>query len=652
MKKNTTGLILAVVLGASAVTATACSKTSATWVYPDYENTVLAEGENSWDKWKEECPDGLTINWYSDVYIDINKQSVITKTIKEKTGITVNFDTQIGTGTDKLSVMIGSDTLPDVITLTRTDQRYYQLADQGYLFPINGLAEKWAPTMEIIQDIYYTSALANGNIYGLPSYYYATDMNETLQTNGGIMIRKDWFEAYMEYVIDNVPESEQAQWDITSPDGLIKAMKWIPENVLSKNQKNTYEGLVLDPFDTSKCNGNQGLAWLCQYWAVPYENEQGRYIDGIDTTQYLDMMKWLNECYREGLLTENALSCTTNAEVGRKIANGNAFVVCGSPQDYSSFLKTAYSDGIEYCSFVMKNYQGDDPVLGDIAGKGYTMSCITKNAKRPDMIIKLFDYLWSDEGQMLCGFGLEGKVNAKGEVTALADESLSDSFTKENATWYVNSNGEIKYTDAYLQLSSTKDENGNDLSPKILEENAALLESYGIGEWTMFNRPTFYNSLNRGKVEATRANAYVNNMKLPLTMYSTSYYITGGLINVLEDDYNDLKVIENKMNVNWSTVVLKMLQAKSSDAVETIFNNGRSKMTGLGHDKLYDRYADGYAKKKENANVEWGYPHNDPNYQSKTIRERYTWTNNGKTYTDIFGARGDVSYYKEYSIID
>ena len=161
----------------------------------------------------------------------------------------------------------------------------------------------------------------------------------------------------------------------------------------------TYNAFVLDPFDTTKNNGNQGIAWLCQYWAIPYEDaETGEYIDGIDTRQYKEMMKWLNELYREELLSANALNMTTFAEVGKLIQNGNAFVVCGSPQNYSQYLMNAAfprtGEGIEYVSFVMRNNDGDDPVLGDIAGSGYTMSCITKNAKRPDIIIKLFDYLW------------------------------------------------------------------------------------------------------------------------------------------------------------------------------------------------------------------------------------------------------------------
>ena len=96
-----------------------------------------------------------------------------------------------------------------------------------------------------------------------------------------------------------------------------------------------------------------------------------------------------------------------------------------------------------------------------------------------------------------------------------------------------------------------------------------------------------------------------------------------------------------------------MIQATDSNKVDAIFANGRARLTSNGHDTLYAAYARGYRIKKQNQNISWGYPHNDPNYKEKTISEGgvYSWEKNGKTYTDIFGARGDINYYEEYDIV-
>ena len=573
-KKQLAALGIVLTMATSTVLASCGASSSKTWKYPNRENTVLAEGEFSWEKWKEECPNGLTINWYSDTYINISNKSVVTKAIKEKTGITINFDTQVG-ATDKLNLMISGDTLPDVVTLETSDSRFRQLGDQGYLFPINGLAERWAPSLEINEDILHVYGRKDGNIYGLPSYYYYTDEddNTILETNGGMMVRMDYYRAYMEYVIDNVPEKDQAAWDITTPDGAIKAMKWVRDNCLTEKEKDVFNAFLLDPFDMSRNNGNQGLAWLCQYFAIPFEAENGDYQDGIDTDEYIQMLTWLNELYREELLTEITLSNTTTADVGKIIANGNTFIVCGTPQNYPTYLASAAfptsGEPIEYGSFVIKNYDGKDPVLGDIAGTGYQATCITKNAKRPDIIIKLFDYLWSDEGQMLCNYGIQAEVDASGNVTGIVDPDFAKVFTNEEATWYVSKDGEVKRTKFY------KD--------KLLEssngdiEAEEYLDHIGTGDWKFFYRPSFIDGLNTGKVSATKQSAYVNNMKKPLNIYSASYHIAGGLLDMDHPNYINLVRVNSQINGVWSPIVRMMITAESKEAVLKIFQNGRKR---------------------------------------------------------------------------
>ena len=173
-----------------------------------------------------------------------------------------------------------------------------------------------------------------------------------------------------------------------------------------------------------------------------------------------------------------------------------------------------------------------------------------------------------------------------------------------------------------------------------------------MNEWQLFRRPQYFDTLNTGRKQATKENAYVNNMKLPLTIYSTdAYMITGGLIDPTRSDYSDLVKIDNQMNTIWSQSVLSMIQAKSAEEVETVFKNGRKRLTSKGHDKLFDARAEVYAQKKSSQGIAWGYPHRDPNYKNAVISEYYTWEKNGKTYRDIFGAIGDVSYYIDYEFI-
>ena len=82
--KKALAVFMAAVSVSGAAFGAGCSKKSTKWEYPDRADTVLAEGEKSWEKWKEECPEGLEINWFTNVYMDINKKSGVTKAIVVK----------------------------------------------------------------------------------------------------------------------------------------------------------------------------------------------------------------------------------------------------------------------------------------------------------------------------------------------------------------------------------------------------------------------------------------------------------------------------------------------------------------------------------------------------------------------------------------
>ena len=650
MKKRIVATMLAATTLLSLVGMTACGGGGG-YKYPDKPNTVLAEGENSWDKWKDECPEGLTIDWYSDAFLSVNEKSKITKAIKAKTGITVNFDTALSSGTDKLSLMIGGDTLPDVITLDGQDERFWQLGNQGYLFPINGLQERWAPSLDIPLDVQNVYTMKDGNLYGLPSYFRTSEDSDTkLETNGGMMIREDWYQAYMAHVTDNVfggKTTREAvgaelwdQWDITTPDGLIHAMKWVRDNVLTAAQKKTYNAFVLDPFFPGSVS--QGVAWLCQYFAVRFEDDEGNYIDGARTEQYKQVLKFLNQLYREGLLTENALNAADYGDVGQMIANGQIFVYCGSPQVYPGYWNSAKFpqeegvDPVTYESFVMTNYDRETPQLGDIAGMGYSLTCITKNCKRPDIVIKLLDYLYSDEGNRLAWYGIEGVADASGNITAVKDPDLAEIFTVSDVTYYCTADGQVHYTEKYLA------------------DKGAVNEDYfavGAQEWTMLNRPNYLDSINL-TTEMTAKDAYIANMKMPLTPYSTSYFVTSNLFDVLSPDYTEIVKTNSKLGSLWASATMQFIKAKSYDEVLTISNNACKQADNNGHVMVYEKYNEGYQAKKKANNIQYGWALNDPNWKPVEIKERETFEYKGKTYTDIFGARGDVSYYRDYTILD
>ena len=137
---------------------------------------------------------------------------MISQILKEKTGITVVFDTPVTDDGQKLATMIAGGDLPDVISIpTNRSQTITGLAQQGYVYDINTLADKWAPSLfnHLPEDVLDWWAYGNGKTYGIPNHYYSYEdvPNEQLQPNGGMMVRKDIFDAWQNYAESNLANS-------------------------------------------------------------------------------------------------------------------------------------------------------------------------------------------------------------------------------------------------------------------------------------------------------------------------------------------------------------------------------------------------------------------------------------------------------------
>ncbi|MDR0831380.1 MAG: extracellular solute-binding protein, partial [Bacillales bacterium] len=135
--------------------------------YPDFPLTP--DTNDSWTF--VEPGTNYTIDWYVDV-ASWNAPSgldQISGIIKQKTGISVKFDTPVTDDGQKLATMIAGGDLPDVLSIpTSSTQTITSLAQQGYVYDINGLAERWAPTLfnHLPEDVWKWWEYGNGTTYG------------------------------------------------------------------------------------------------------------------------------------------------------------------------------------------------------------------------------------------------------------------------------------------------------------------------------------------------------------------------------------------------------------------------------------------------------------------------------------------------------
>lgn len=597
------------------------------------------------------CGKKKGIVWYTGVSNNINLNSVVSKALRAKTGLKFAFDKPSNGTADKLALMLASNDLPDMITIKGSDQWYKKLIKSKKLYALDELAAKYGVELDVHPDIMYTYGV-NGHIYGLPNYYYLTDQYTKLETNGGMMIRKDWYQAYMEYVIDN-QLTDDPSYDLTTVAGATYAMRWVYNNLLTEKQKQTYYGMQLDPFTTDSF---QGVAWMCQYFGVRFEAEyddndtlrqwkKGDYVDGADTDQFKEVMHFLNDLYNNDTLHPGEAKMlpatqSSNDLTNQVLGRGNTFMFCGTPQNMQNGLLTAKRNGVEYMSFIIKNSKREDPQLGDIAGTGDLINCISTACKNPEAAIKAFAYMWSGEGQKLASYGLEGEADEYGNIIGVKDPEFAKIFKPEDCTYYVDGNGVHHYTESYYEVLS----GGNDKE----------FQKFGLGQWNLFTRPSYLNSCNWGEKRQTNADsAYVLNMKKPLSVYSCSYHFIGSLLDSIADNYAEMSAIRSEVNGAWASRVVSIFTQKDWTDAQKALKSSLTYLDKLGRKKLYAEYTKNYIAKKVANGVEYGYALNDPNYVKKTISPEgvYKWSNDGKDYSDVFGAIGDITYYTDYDII-
>jgi putative aldouronate transport system substrate-binding protein len=501
----------------------------------------------------------VTVDWYVDLpWWQWNGNSfgddLTSQIIMEKTGVKINFIVPASDGGEQLSSMIASDTLPDIMTLEgwwSSDARMltYQMATEDYIWAYNDLIEQYAPEMKdvIRQDVFDWYAESDGKTYLLPNYAYSKEdlkEGEQLVPNGAITIRKDLYEAI-------------GSPDISTPEGFLAACEKV------KNEIKTYDGQEIIPIQLYEGVGNS-ILWLSQYFATPYEDENGNYLYDFTQENYKEALKFLNTAYRKGLISDSNFSDTRDL-VNEKVASGRVFAMITAPQDFIAQYQSLYDldNNAVYQPVVLRNSKGEDPVLQDIRGFGWLNTAVSKTTKYPEKIAKLFAYLLSDEGQIAMCYG------------------------KEGVTFQYNEDGTISFTEEYNQAMANNDTKKYALSAMNLLDNYAFRRKFEVA-------PTDPKQL------ATLDTL----MKQPLAIYSYDYSAAG----LKHDPQDPRKAAMNEVGVaitNYRTsAIAELVIAKDDTAFEARYQTAISDLESMGLQDLIAYNNDGFQAAKEALGVE------------------------------------------------
>ena len=519
------------------------------------EQTVTVDGERDTTPYE--------IDWYVDLpWWSWNGNGwgldMTSKIIQEKTGVTINFIVPATDSGEQLAGMIASGDLPDIITVNGwwdSEKRALtnQLAMEGYLWSYNDLIDQYAPSMwdEIRMDMFNWHAESDGKTYLLQNYSYGVmdlEAGERLMPNGGIIVRKDLWEAI-------------GSPDMSTPEGFLAACEKV------KNEVGQYNGPEIIPLQMYEGVGNSML-WLSQFFATPYEDSDGNWIYDFEQDQYKDALTFLNDAYNRNLIIDANFSDTRDL-VNEKIASGRVFAAIVAPQDFITPIQTLYDSDNEavYMPMALSNYDGDEPVLQDIRGFGWLNTAITKNAEHPERIIQLFEYLLSDEGQRDAAYGVEGETYE-----------------------FVDNGTKIKMTDTYLEAAASGDTKDYALGSMMMLDNWALRRKWEIPADDARSVATS---------EAT--------LKAGLEEYTYDFNASSLKIDPNDsrlDDINDMKI---KMDELRKRYIAQIIVAPNEEEFDRLYQETLVELENLGLEELKEFNNQYFQAAKEALGIERSY---------------------------------------------
>lgn len=310
-------------------------------------------------------------------------------------GYNVTFDlTQSAEPADQLSLMLGTDSLPDLIWGPSLENTKAVMYGEG-----EGMLLDWAPYINEVNmpnlyallqqepDALTASTCNNGAVYSLP-YITSRDYNDaklSFSMNNRVYVDTTWME---ECGVEKMPTTIDEFLD------MLRAFK----------NKKLESGETVIPL-VSNANFFEKMIWaqLGHYgnegstYGTTFTIKDGQVVYPAYTEDYRTFIEIMNTCYEEGLISKDFFTMDKTTARGLMTA-GVCGVACdwtlGSVKDFQNFA------ALELFPI------GDNEVVMSLDSV-YRTGTVWANANTeyPEVLALICDYLYSEEGAVLYKFG-------------------------------------------------------------------------------------------------------------------------------------------------------------------------------------------------------------------------------------------------------
>ncbi|TVY07179.1 extracellular solute-binding protein [Paenibacillus cremeus] len=303
--------------------------------------------------------------------------------LQKRTGVNFNFIKTDDSGyEDKFKITLASGKLPDMMYATPVNMKLY--GPQGAFLPLDDLLQKYGQNiLSAMKDrgIYNDMKAADGHIYGLPK------IRESIMANA-FMVRQDWLDQYGIKTPENLDE-------------FYTMLKTIKEKDPAGNGSTIPLGVFGNPdtfHDIYSSFGADSTFFI----------KDGKMVYGPSMPQMKDALAYVHKLYADKLIDQD-FSVLSKTQWQARGSSGQYGALIYNAQRTDYFTQVLQKQNPKAKMVAIAPLKGPDGkqvavqqnLLGNVA-------VLSKDTKNPELLIKLFNYVFSPEGQTLMSYGING----------------------------------------------------------------------------------------------------------------------------------------------------------------------------------------------------------------------------------------------------
>ncbi|NLJ64196.1 MAG: extracellular solute-binding protein [Christensenellaceae bacterium] len=325
----------------------------------------------------------LWVDW-SWVGFDTYEGGVCQEWMIDQTGVKINMMKAIDS--EQLSMMISSGDLPDLVVCS-SSSKVRALSDSDVCYPLQELIDEFVPEWEISEtekamNAYYSE---DGKFYMLKNEYNTAEevaSAKKLAANfGQFHVRNDIYKAL------GSPEVKNEE-DFFNLLALVreKYPDMVPL-IYSPREYSAFGSMVgYNPSFPTDADGNLSMA--------------------IGDPAYKEMLRVINRLYREGYLSKENFSYTSDEQAFQQWYAGNAFMVtffaCNDEQVFQAKIREILPEAEVEQLPLLDNWAYTIPV------SGWASLFITRSCKNPEAAIKTLYWAKQHDNSLALTYGVPG----------------------------------------------------------------------------------------------------------------------------------------------------------------------------------------------------------------------------------------------------